>query len=240
MTDTLSLLFAWGGDSDGGDPPRIEPPKPKAPSKRKAAPVVNEDDDDDDDELIPDPRDRKIRRLSRENARRRTRERELEEELESYKERVEDLEKVSTDAVKLQKSYDKLKSEFDGLQGNARDQAIRAALSADKVKDKDGKETPRAWYDVDMVLSLLDRDSLAVDLSDGSVGGLSDQLNQLAQEKPFLVKAVSGDQGNGANNYQRPTGSAPQTSAGGNRSQEAQRTERELVDMFPALRNVTK
>lgn len=237
IVDYLNLLFACGGDGDDDkEPPRIDPPKPKAPAKRPTP--KRSDPDDEDYDYIEDPKDRKIKKLSDECARRRNHENELEGQLELKDEEIQGLTQTVNNAVKLQTKYDKLRGEFDGLQSKSKEQAIRTALSTDKIVDEKGKETPRAWYDVDMVLSLLDRESIAVDLTDGSVGGLSEQLNQLAEQKPFLVKAASGDQGNSANN--RPTGSAPQTSAGGTRNQEVQRSEREMVDMFPALRNVTK
>lgn len=239
--DLLQLLFACGGDSSAEekDPPRIDPPKPKpAPRSRR-----RQDDDDDDDfsdyDYIQDPKDRRIKKLSDEGAKKRNQINALKEQIEQLQEQIQERDATIANAVKLQSKYDKLKADHDGLQMKSREQAIRTALASDKIVDKDGKEHPRAWYDVDMVLSLLDRDTLAVDLSDGTVGGLEDQLNQLAEQKPFLVKAASGEQGSGANT-QRPTGSVPQTSAGGTRSQEAQRSEQDLLNDFPALRNVMK
>lgn len=232
-SSTFRLLFACGADPEPKDPPRVELPKP-GPPRKKAANKDDDDDDDDDEDLIPDPRDRKIKRLSRENGRRRNHERDLEEQLESANEHIAELTSQVENGIKLQKRYDTLKTEHEGLLGSTKEQAIRTAISGDMTED--GK--PRAWYDTSMVLSLLDREGLAVDLSDGSVGGLKEQLEAIAKEKPFLLKNASGDQGNSANN--QPSGFAPQSSAGGNRRQVAADSERELVDMFPALRNVTK
>lgn len=234
----LKLILASGADggANNDEPPRIETPPAPKPKAKPRKPV----DPDDDYDYIEDPQARRIKKLSDENARRRHRESELEALLESKDEEINGLMATVNNAVKLQTKYDRLKGEMNTLQTQSKEQAIRTALSADKVVDKDGKEQPRAWYDVDMVLSLLDRDGIAVDLADGSVGGLSEQLNQLAEQKPFLVKSAGGGQQGSSSNSSQPTGSAPQTSATGNRDQQVQSSERELIDMFPALRNVTK
>lgn len=235
-TNTFRLLFTCGGDPGDDEPPRIEPPKPKPTARKKA--VVRDDDDDDDDDYITDPRDRRIKKLSAENARRRTANNDLQEQLEAAREEIESLTVTVNNGVKLQKKYDDLKTSVAKDQAHYKEQAIRNALGRDQAEDG----TARAWYDEAMVLGLLDRDGLAVDLTDGSIGGLSEQLAKIAEEKPFLLKAASGDQGKSPQQQQQqqPSGQAPQSSAGGNRGQAPQANEQEMFEMFPALRNVTK
>ena len=234
-TTISHLIFAWGGDGndDEDENVRIEAPKPKPKPRRRQVPV---DDDDDDDDYIDDPKDRRIRKLSKENGRRRVENADLQAELDAKNEEIEDLQTQVKNGLKLQTKYDKLKDEKDKTEAAAREQAIRTAIAG----DKDEKDKPRTWYDTSMVLSLLDRDSLAVDLSDGSVGGLSDQLKEIAKTKPFLLKSASGDEGNNGGTQQQPSGSAPQTSAAGTRGQGTADNERALMDSFPALRNVIK
>lgn len=224
----IALLFAWGGDNENDE--RITaPPKPGPPKKatRKAA---DDDDDDDDEEFIPDAKDRKIRKLSREAARRRTNERTLEEENERLREENENLRDSVNKAVKLQTKYDKLVEDHGKLEGRTREQTIRNAIQ---------NNDELAWYDTSMVLSLLNREELAVDLEDGTVGGLEDQLKKIAKDKPFLLKDAGGSQGNNGS-QQRPSGQTPQSSAGGNRNQEIRQSEDKMIEQFPALRNVMK
>lgn len=232
--NTFRLLFACGGDS-GDEPPRIEPPKPKAPARKR---VVRDDDDDDDLDYIDDPKDRRIKTLSKENAKRRTANNDLQAQLDEALEEIETLKVTVNNGVKLQKRYDDLKAKVATDQATYKEQAIRTALSG----DVDAEGNPRAWQDANMVLGLLDREGLAVDLNDGTVGGLSEQLSKLAEDKPFLVKAASGDQGNKAQqqNQQLPSGQAPQSSAGGTRGQAPQINEQEMFSQFPALQTVTK
>lgn len=234
-TTLAHLIAAWGSDSDDDDDDnvRIEAPKPKAKPRRRTVAV---EDDDDDDDYIDDPKDRRIRKLSRESGRRRVENADLQADIEAKNEEIEELKLQVANGLKLQKKYDKLQEDMKTTETKAKEQAIRTAISG----DTDDKGKKRTWYDTSMVLSLLDRDSLAVDLSDGSIGGLSDQLAAIAKDKPFLLKAVSDDQGNNGGQQQQPSGSAPQTSATGTRGQGTAESEKTLVDMFPALRNVTK
>lgn len=235
-SDTFRLLFTCGGDNDDDTPPRIEPPKPKAPAARRRSRAKDDDDDDDDLDYINDPKERRIRQLSKENAKRRTANNDLQAQLDEAQDQIDQLTNTVNNGVKLQKKYDTLLANHEKMIGTSKEQAIRTALGGDVNEDG----TPRAWYDTSMVLSLLDRDGLAVDLTDGSVGGLSEQLAKLAEEKPFLVKAASGDQKDSAKQNPPPSGQAPQSSAGGTGGQNPQANEQELFAMFPALQTVVK
>ena len=231
---TLNLddLVAWGADGEEDDLDEGEgatAPKPKPGPRKITKPIVIDDDEDDEDdetEHIKDPKDRKILKLSRENRNRRRRERELETEKAALADELQaQKDGDATDAGKWQRKHSTLETKYKELEAKAKNGAIRTAV----VSNSDYK-----WHDVDMVLDLLDRDQLAVDLDDGSVGGLEDQLKVIAKKKAFLLKSTSGAPG--GNNGR--TGSAPQSSATGTRGQEAASTETELLDTFPALRNL--
>lgn len=232
LKTTLKLddLIAWGAQDDDDDDEGGTKNPPKPGPRKVTKPVVDdldEDDDDDEDaEHIKDPKDRKILKLSRENRNRRRRERELEQqaatladEFQSYKD-ADDSERG-----KWERKHANLETKYKALEEKATNGAIRTAIAS--------HETYK-WHDVSMVMDLLDRSQLAVDLDDGSVGGLDDQLKIIAKKKTFLLKSASGTPG-GSNGS---TGSAPQSSASGTRGQEAAATESQLLGDFPALRQM--
>ena len=232
----IADLFAFGGDNDGEE---LEPiaPVPSRDSKGKFSSKSSEEDDDedDDDEYINDPKDRKLRKLSRESNRRRIANRELKEELSSKEQEIAELRAELKKADRLQKSYDKLVKDHGDQQATVRRMAIRRAIESDTPEE--GQK--RSWYDVNMVEQLLKKDELAVDLNDFSVGGIQEQLNAIAEEKPFLVKASeTQDEKEIPQNRQNPSGSAPQSSATGTQGQQRSNEEAQMVADFPALSRV--
>lgn len=220
--------FAFGGD-DNEDPPKVRQVRERR-SASKRNDDDDEEDDDDEDDYINDPRDRRIRKLSRESNRRRIQNREQKATIAEKEEEIAELRAELKNAEKLQRSYDKLKGDYEGQQSTVRRMAIRQAIERDALEDG----TKRSWYDVNMVEGQLDYDKLSVDLNDFTVGGLSDQLSALAEEKPFLVKA-SETQGDGKKPGNSPSGQAPQSSATGTQEQDRSATEAQMLRDFPAL-----
>lgn len=231
----IAALYAWGADDDDDknkkDPPRVAeflPPKPGS-GKRRREPVLDDDDDDDEDEDPPrNEAERRRRRLSRENSRRRIENKNLTAEIEDLKEEIEGYKGELKKAVKVQTAYDNLKAEHTKQEETVRSMAIRNALQQDEQLQ---------WYDVNMVVSMLDQDMISVDFSDFTVGGLEDQLKKIAEDKPFLVKEVK-DSNSGDGNRPPPSGQAPQSSASGTREQEASTNEKQMLQDFPALQKL--
>lgn len=227
-------LFAFGGDSGNDDPPKIRDiPERKPKSSSNSVDPDDDDDDDDEDDYINDPKDRRIRKLSRESNRRRIANRTLRSQLQEKEEEIAELRGELKNAEKLQRSFEKLKNEHESQQNTVRRMAIRRAIESDAVEE--GK--PRSWYDVNMVEGLLKDEELSVDLNDFSVGGLKEQLDAIAAEKPFLVKAseTPDDTKDRTPSDTYPSGSAPQSSATGNQDQQRSNEEAQMIRDFPAL-----
>jgi DNA gyrase/topoisomerase IV subunit A len=231
--NTIRDLFAFGGDSDGeDDQEKIKEVPVRKPNGQFASKSADDDDDDDDDdEFIPDPKDRKIKKLSRENNRRRISNREMTEAMKAKDQEIADLRKELGKANRLQKKFDELTKEHNSQLGTVRRMAIRQAIEQDKLEDG----TKRSWYDVNMVEALLKDDELAVDLSDFTVGGLEEQLSAIAEEKPFLVKSGSENRQEERRSNTQPSGFAPQSSATGSMDQQGSSEEEQMVRDFPAL-----
>lgn len=232
----FSLFFAFGGDVEPKDPPRVTVPEEK-PSVLDRLPKPDDDDDDDDDH-IDDPKDRKIAKLSKENKLRRITNKNLDSRVSQLEEENASLRKELGKAEKLQTSYDELKTKRNEEQTALRRMAIRSAIEKDSIENDQGEATPRAWYDVSMVQSLLDKDQISVDLNDFSVGGLREQLDKIAEERPFLVKP--NDSGSSNQNQRTPSGSAPQSSATGTPRQQQNADENALLAEFPAMQGLIK
>lgn len=235
-------LFAFGGDgSSGSDEERVNIPPERKPRQRSRQ-DDDEYEDTEEDEHITNAKDRKIAKLSRECNKRRIENRDLKDQLAEKDEDITTLRGELVKAEKLQKAFDKLKGDNEAQQEIVRRFAIRSAIEKDSTKNEKGEAAPRAWYDVDMVESLLDRKTLSVDTNDFSVGGLTDQLDAIAKEKPFLVKSSESsnekDSQDRNRQQQQPSGQAPQSSATGNREQQNSQNEAQMLADFPALQNV--
>lgn len=224
------MLFAFGADPEPKDPPKLEPVSEfKAPNVTR----VVEDDDDEDDDHFDDKKDRKIAKLSRENNKRRIANRNKDAEIAARDEEIRALRAELKKAEKLQTAYQDLKTARDSEQDNLKNMAILRAIE----KDKDAEGNPRAWYDVPMVQGLLDRDQIAVDTSDFSVGGLEDQLSKIAEEKPYLVKQAEKSDSQDRT-LRTPSGHAPQSSATGNPRENESANEGKMRADFPALQGL--
>lgn len=220
----------------GGDPAKF----PKINLEIPATPVFTRPDDEEQEEdfsHIEDPKDRNIARLSRENNRRRIMNKAAVNHIKKQEEEIAALRKELAKVPQAQQAFDSVVSARAEDEKSLKDFAILRGIENDTATNDKGEATKRAWYDVSMVRSLLNTDELAVDLSDFSVGGLKDQLDKIATEKPFLVKEAGGTSGE-AQQQRPPSGSAPQSSATGNASQQKAATEDELRAQFPALQNL--
>lgn len=232
-------LFAFGGDAEN-EPPRIETVPERRPKAKPRTPS-DDDDDDDDDEFIKDPKDQRIRKLSRESNRRRIANRELTDALAEKDDEISALREQLENASKVQKAFDKLKTDSTKQLETVRRMAIRSAIEKDAVENDKGEPQKRAWYDTNMVESLLDPNQLSVDLNDFSVGGIREQLDAIAEKSPFLVKGLEGSAKNGSQTngqqHQQPSGQAPQSSATGTGEQNASLEQDKMLGDFPALRS---
>ncbi|QNJ55322.1 hypothetical protein SEA_LITTLEFELLA_11 [Gordonia phage LittleFella] len=222
----------------GCDPKKF----PKINLDIPATPAFQRPEDEEGDEdfsHIEDQRDRNVARLSRENSRRRLMNKAMTKHMEKLVAENEALRKELGKVPQAEDAFNTIVSEREDDMGKLKNMAILRAIESDSVTNEKGEVAPRAWYDVSMVRSLLNTDELAVDLSDFSVGGLSEQLNKIATEKPFLVKSAGGDKREDSQQQQRPpSGSAPQSSATGNRSEQNASNEKEMLADFPALQNL--
>ncbi|AOE44821.1 hypothetical protein BI084_gp09 [Gordonia phage Terapin] len=239
----IAKFFAFGGDGGNDDPPNINVPgakdENKGRSSRRRSRRRDDDDDDDDDDIDlsdsgPGSKDNKIYKLSQENKNRRRANRELRETIAERDERIEELEEELRKVPQLQSLYEKQKQDNEKMKDTVREMALRQALGTAKGKD----EKPLAWYDEGMVLDLIDRKKVAVDLKDFSVSGLDDQLQKIAEEKPFLVKDSSGEPTGGTSSRTTATGAAPQSSATGTGQQNQTSTKDKYQSRFAALNNI--
>ena len=218
----MNDVFAFGAE----DNDRID----DVPSRK--TPSIDPDpdpDEEDDDDFIPDEKDRRLRKLSRSEARKRIQNKQLKDALAEKEAENADLRKELQKAQKLQKKFDEVVQEKTDQESTIRRIAIRQAIEKDAAEDG----SKRTWYDVNMVESLLKSEELAIDTKDFSVGGLKEQLDAIAEEKPFLVKSSeSSDKGD---RTPRSSGSAPQSSATGTQEQNRSNEDQTLRQDFPAL-----
>lgn len=243
---TLKAILAFGADSeeDDGDesPPSPGNMPPRRRNRNQSRRRDDEDDDEEDDSTlrggkyshIQNEKDRRIAELNDESAKRRHKIRDLRHEIEDLAEQLEEAKRFKT-------RYEKLESKYNDLESGAKLQAIRnAILSNENVK----------FHDTEMVMGLLDQSSISVDLKDGSIGGLEDQITKISADRPFLVKeAKAGSEGDQQGQQQQsqrqqtppPSGTPPQSSATGSRpakETEAEMNKKMLAD-FPAMSSIS-
>lgn len=154
------------------------------------------DDDGQDEAAKKALRDQK---LAKENARRRVEAKELKRQVEELQQQLEERDERQTE--------DQVKAKTDSLskklQKADKERAILAStnekllLEMAVLKDENHK-----WYDSSAVIALLDTSYIDLDPASGTIEGIEDALEELAREKPFLVKpsqkrnSNSGSSGN--------------------------------------------
>lgn len=106
---------------------------------------------------------------------------------------------------------------------------MRKLLAGAYIKSKleeftDDKGNKRwTWEDKDVVFALLDKSELEVDVEDGTIDGLEEQLEELAKKKPFLLKKTQRPN--------KPSGKAP----GGTSSNKKNKTTEDWAKDFPVF-----
>ena len=152
-------------------------------------------DDDSDDEEELDPKDKRIRELSRENAKRRKRLKEAETAKTAAEAKVKEHEdKNKSDLEKATADLDAANAKIAQLaESNKKSVIERAFLRHNKHK----------WHDPETALKLVDMSDVTVD-DEGSVEGMKEAVDALAKEHPYLLKKDEDEEeGEG-----RPSGAA--------------------------------
>jgi hypothetical protein len=237
----LFLLPFRGGNNDGsaGDDGNES-------SKGAVDKVADKDDDDDgdedhdDDDLsgIADPRDRQIAALSREAARHRREKNKNKKEAERIQGELDALKNgKGTEQEQWEAEKRSFEQKYEELLTNTSNTVLRNA-----VRDPDNKYS---WYDVPVVMSLVNRDVIEIDLEEGVVDGLEAELKRIAKEKPYLVKkapAGGGNSNNGNNGNGSVSGSAGSAGSTGsnpsgrNSSNDAKAAQRATLESkYPGL-----
>lgn len=197
------------------------------------------DDDADEDDLagILDPKDRRIAELSREAGRHRRNKNAALTDNQKLQDRIRELENQGGDQSKnWETEKATMQARYEELERNTANTLLRAAMVEDAKYQ---------WYDVPVVLNLINREAIDVDLAEGVVDGLGEELKRIAKEKPYLVKKstekasektgnASGSGGTGTPQT-GSTGSNPGNNGASN-GQAAQRAT--LESKYPSLRNI--
>lgn len=239
----LLLLPFRGGDNEGGESNEGGQGEGKPageggnkPEGKGGKPEDEDDEDDDDLNGITDPNQRRIAELSREAARHRREKNAAKRERDRIQAELDGLksgkgtEKEQWEAEKAQ-----LLAQLDELKGNTSNAVLRNAVNSPDSK--------YSWYDVPVVMGLINREAIEIDLEEGVVDGLEAELKRIAKEKPYLVKkgAASGSskntegegEGSGGSGANGSTGNQPSGRLSSNDAKAAQRAT--LVKKYPAL-----
>jgi hypothetical protein len=245
----LLLLPFRGGDNDGSGNDGNESSKDKDGSSKDKGDDgsskdkdkdEDEDEDDDDDDLagITDPRDRRIAELSREAARRRREKNANKKEVQRLQGELDALKSgKGTEQEQWETEKTSLEQRYEELLTNTSNTVLRNA-----VKDPDNKYS---WYDVPVVMGLVNRDAIEIDLEEGVVDGLEAELKRIAKEKPYLVKKSTAGSGNSNNGNDGKgsgsggtgsTGSTGNNPSGRNSSNDAKAAQRATLERnYPGL-----
>jgi hypothetical protein len=134
-------------------------------------------DDGDGDEL--DPKDKRIRELSRENAKRRKRLKEAETA------------KVAAEA-KVKEHEDKNKSDLEKAtadleSANAKIAQLAESNKKNVIERAFLRQNKHKWHDPETALKLVDMSDVTVD-DEGSVDGMKEAVDALAKEHAYLLK----------------------------------------------------
>jgi len=241
----LFLRPFLGGDSEGNEggeggqgegKPGGEGENQPAGKGDKPEDDDDDDDDHDDDDLsgIADPRDRQIAALSREAARHRREKNKNKRDAERIQRELDALKNgKGTEKEQWEAEKKSFEQKYEDLLTNTSNTVLRNA-----VKDP---ETKYSWYDVPVVMGLINRDAIEIDLEEGVVDGLEAELKRIAKEKPYLVKKGStggGNSGSG-NNSSGGAGAAGSTGSnpsGRNSSNDARAAQRATLESkYPGL-----
>jgi hypothetical protein len=195
----------------------------------------HEDDDDDDDDFsnITDPNVRRIAELSRESGkhrRERNAARKAAEKLQQELEAIKNAGGSEKDVWEAEKAQ--WENKYNTLQESTSNILLETAIV---------REQKYQWYDVPVVMGLVDRKIVEIDLEDRVVDGLEAELKRIAKEKPYLLKkgpAGGGtrnenEDGQGRTQTSGSTGSHPNNRASTNDAKAARRAQ--LEANYPGL-----
>lgn len=177
------------------------------------------DAEDDDDDAGPSDTARRLRNLEKENKR-------LSRELEAAVELLNSVDEGGSSSDDAPEGYVP-QEDYDALVELLRTDYVQNAISS--YTKRDG--TPKwDWEDPSAVYKFLDVDQLEIDVKSRTIDGLEDQLADIAERYPFMLKnrgAVQKREGSGM------TGRVPRRS--GAREQSKNPSLEALVAEFPAL-----
>ena len=177
--------------------------------------------DNDDDEFSGLSAADLRRRLKEES----TRTKSLETERDSFKTKVDEAERAQRSKEEnLENDLANARKENEDLRAINDHLAVTNAILMDSAYN---------WHDVSLVSRELNYDVVKVS-SDGKVEGLKKELQRLAKDKAFLLKAPAQQQnsGNGSNG---PTGFQPGQGGANNGGNTEKANIAELAEKFPAL-----
>lgn len=188
----------------------------------------NDNDDDDDTE------EKSKVKLSSEAAKRRRELRKVEKERDDLlAEREKEERKKNDDLTNSKKDIEERDGRIGKLEATLRNNLLDTAIL---------KDPKREWHDSSVVMAALDMTNIEVNLEEGTVEGLSEELARVAKEKAFLVKAAKGadakkKDGEGTNEQQQKKGPSGQQPGGAGQQVNQKLAQRqELEKKFPALR----
>ena len=148
----------------------------------------------------------------------------LQQQIETLTRRMMAADKAKGDIERKLREYeDQGKSDLQKAQAQVQEltekltQATAAATRA-RLEREVLKHPGYIWHDPDVVLTLIDLDSIQIDEETGKVTGVNDALKKLAASKPFLLKGKNPDGGQGGGQQQnggKPAGSSGTNPTGG-------------------------
>lgn len=210
--------------------------------------TTNDDGDDEDPDLeaalkrklegVDDAKDRRIIKLSNENSRRRNEAKTLKDQLaeaQQAKQELDDIKrKENTDLENYKGDLEKANGKLEKLNAT-----LRRTLLKEAIRDID----TYIWHDVGDVVSALDLQAIQVDLEEGKIEGLAEELKRIANAKPHYVKSKKSSRkqddgsnnGNGAGSTIGASGSNPGGAGSPNNADAARRAA--LEEKYPVLRN---
>jgi hypothetical protein len=237
---SLELLLRPFSGGEGEGPPDGGAGADSKPDEKPAGKPddTDDDDDDDDDDLknITDPNQRRVIELSREAGKHRR-------ERNAQRKRADALQ-AELDAKNNAGGSEKEQWEAEKKQLEQKYSELESKTSNSILRNSIVEEAKYSWYDVPVVMGLINRDVIEIDLEEGLVDGLDAELKRIAKEKPYLVKKgpagggnknneegeSNGSSGAGANGS---TGNQPSGRPNSNDAKAAQRAT--LMKQYPSL-----
>lgn len=227
----LFLLPLRGGDNEDSEEKKVV--ENEGNSTTPKADDSHDDDDDDELSAITDPAQLRIAQLSREAKKYRLERNRVRKELEDQRAAIE--------AEKTQGGSEKEKTQALLEAEQEKNKTLTETMSNIVLRNAVAEHKKYSWYDVPMVLSLIDRAKVDIDLEESIVDNLDSELKRIAKEKPYLVSKASGgssedENGSGGAGTKGSTGVNP---SGKNMSTNAKAAQQaELISKYSSLRKL--